>query len=79
MQNAARNGMKNMSIRTNQHRVRHRPARLKVVIVLLMIAGLTRTNVAGSTGELPCFAEIMIIVESARPCASSADTMAPID
>ena len=47
--------------------------------MVLMTAGLTRTSVAGSTGELPCFAEMMINVESASPFACNADTIAPID
>ena len=47
--------------------------------MLVIAVGFTFTSVAGSIGELPCFADTMTSVESARLCAYRADIIAPID
>src|SRR6266508_203648 len=46
--------------------------------MLLIAVGLTRTSVAGSIGELPCFAETMMTVDSSKPSSFSAETIAPL-
>ena len=45
----------------------------------LIVDGFTLLSVAGSMGEFPCFAEMMISVDSNKFCSRSADTIMPID